>query len=166
MSQWRLSSSGPQQAKHSLPSGRAAPKQIGERCGRISEKHDAKARRDQVETVGLELMGLRVCLDQRDVAEPGFSEALARLRQHRTGDVGAQDLTALADGLGERHGEGAGAAADLERPLAARHPRARQEQIVNRPHPPLDETLEPDPARASDRIPIFLLRRIRYGVHC
>jgi len=65
------------------PLGTSRAQEIGERCGRIGEKHDAKARRDQVETAALELMGLRGCLDQRDIAEPGFGEALARLRQHR-----------------------------------------------------------------------------------
>ena len=80
------------------------------------------------------------------------------------GNVGAEDLTALADRLGERHGEGAGAAADLEHPLAGRNPRARQQQIIDRAYPPLDEAFEPDPARAGNRIPIFPLRRIRYRV--
>jgi len=113
---------------------------------------------------GREFMRLRVGLDEPDVAQPGLGKALVRLGQHRGGNIGAQDLAALADRLGERHGEGASAAADLEHPLAGRDPRARQQQIIHRPYPPLDEALEPDPARAGNRIPIFLLRRIRYGV--
>ena len=86
----------------------------------------AKARRDQIEVCGLEFMGLGVGFDQRDVAQPGLGEALFGAGEHRCRNVGADHCTLLAHSLGERHREGARAAADFEYLLSGFYARARQ----------------------------------------
>jgi len=81
--------------------------------------------------------------------------------KHRLGDVDADHPTALTHRLGKRHGGGTGAAADLEHAFAWYDRRSRQQEIVDRAYTPFDQAAEPNPARAGNGIPIFLLRCVR-----
>jgi hypothetical protein len=115
-----LSSGGPPAGKAQPAAGSRRGQQIAEGRDRIGKEHDAEVRGDQVEPVGLEMVDLRIGPQQRDIAEPAISDAVAGACQHRLGDVDPDDPTALADGLGEQHRGGAGAAADLDHAFARR----------------------------------------------
>ena len=56
------------------PVGPRGRQKIAECGNRIGEKHDAKARDDQIEAACFEAVDLRIGLHQRDVAEPAFGD--------------------------------------------------------------------------------------------
>jgi hypothetical protein len=114
----------PPTRKAQPPTSSSRRQEIGEGRKRIGEEHYAKARGDQIEAGGFETVHLRIGLQQRDVAEAAFGNALAGTGEHRLGYIDPNHPAARADGLGEGYGGGTGAAPDLEHAFGRRNRRA------------------------------------------
>ena len=100
--------------------------QVRKRQRGIGKEHHAEARDQEIKTVGLERIDGRI--RQHEIDRQTRRRGLAGAGQHRPRNVDPHHMSAWADLLRERDGDGAAAAADVDDALAGFGSRARRSE--------------------------------------
>src|SRR5262245_30530761 len=75
--------------------------EIGERSGRVLEKHDAKSGVDEIKSCRFEAIRLRICLQELNIFEAEFVLTLACACKHRRGNIDAEDRSLRSDSFSQ-----------------------------------------------------------------
>ena len=148
------------------PAGPQRAAEIGKGGDRVGEEHDAEPRRDKIETAGREGMHLGVRQERRQIGNAALDDAPAEQAEHRVGNVNTGHMPACPNRFRQGQRRRAGAAADIEHPLAGACGGGLQHEAGDFDVARLLEFGAADPARSRDLVPVAphlgIRRRIRH----
>jgi hypothetical protein len=124
--------------------------QIDKSAARLREKHDAKARKKEIESGRFEPVGRRVSAHEFD--RGARRQPLSSARQHRRRNVNAQHLSGRPGALGERDRTRTSTAADIDNTLALPQLRSLQRCLQDRTQDDVLRLLAFDPMAATSAI--------------